>query len=192
MLTFFFLLFSPPLFPFLCPPPSPTVPGEMFALAMAARADRDMGVVGSTQNILDFIASKLRTALSPPPGGGPPFPQRLQFVLGTEAGMVTSIVRKVEGMLAAAGGAAAGIEVEIVFPVSPDAVARTAAPAAAGAGRPPLAPGLASLASLAVVPGVAGGEGCSVSGGCASCPYMKMNSLAALRKVGAEFYYVDM
>ena len=34
------------------------VPGEMFKLAMAARRSRGMGVVGSTQNILDFIASK--------------------------------------------------------------------------------------------------------------------------------------
>jgi quinolinate synthase len=29
-------------------------------------------------------------------------------------------------------------------------------------------------------PGVAGGEGCSTAGGCATCPYMKMNSLDAL------------
>ena len=33
---------------------------------------------------------------------------------------------------------------------------------------------------LSVVPGPAGGEGCSLEGGCASCPYMKMNSLSAL------------
>lgn len=33
---------------------------------------------------------------------------------------------------------------------------------------------------LSVVPGPAGGEGCSLEGGCASCPYMKMNSLQAL------------
>lgn len=30
---------------------------------------------------------------------------------------------------------------------------------------------------LSVVPGPASGEGCNVTGGCASCPYMKMNSL---------------
>ena len=30
------------------------------------------------------------------------------------------------------------------------------------------------------VPGVAGGEGCSTAGGCANCPYMKMNDLDAL------------
>ena len=34
------------------------VPGEMFSLAMDARRSRGMGVVGSTQNILDFIAAK--------------------------------------------------------------------------------------------------------------------------------------
>lgn len=33
------------------------VPGEMFALAIEAKA-RGRGVVGSTQNILDFIADK--------------------------------------------------------------------------------------------------------------------------------------
>ena len=48
------------------------VPGEMFTLAMEARAARDGGVVGSTQNILDFIAAKLQDAL------GKPFPERLQ------------------------------------------------------------------------------------------------------------------
>lgn len=34
------------------------VPGEMFSLAMDAKRARGMGVVGSTQNILDFIAAK--------------------------------------------------------------------------------------------------------------------------------------
>jgi quinolinate synthase len=35
-----------------------------------------------------------------------------------------------------------------------------------------------------VVPGVAAGEGCSTAGGCATCPYMKMNSLSALFALG--------
>ena len=35
-------------------------------------------------------------------------------------------------------------------------------------------------AGVAVLPGVQRGEGCSIDGGCANCPYMKMNSLAAL------------
>ncbi len=47
------------------------VPGEMFALALEAKA-RGMGVVGSTQNILDFISGKLAEALERP------FPERLQ------------------------------------------------------------------------------------------------------------------
>ena len=34
------------------------VPGEMFRLAMEAKRQRGMGVVGSTQNILDFISAK--------------------------------------------------------------------------------------------------------------------------------------
>ena len=48
------------------------VPGEMFTLAMEAKAARDGGVVGSTQNILDFIAAKLTDALAKP------FPEKLQ------------------------------------------------------------------------------------------------------------------
>lgn len=52
------------------------VPGEMFGLAMEARK-RDAGVVGSTQNILDFIAAKLDDALQRS------FPERVQVcVLG--------------------------------------------------------------------------------------------------------------
>ena len=42
------------------------VPGEMFTLAMEAKKTRDMGVVGSTSNILDFIASKVKCALDKP------------------------------------------------------------------------------------------------------------------------------
>jgi quinolinate synthase len=74
--------------------------------------------------------------------------------------MITSIVRDVQRMLATPG--ATGLEVEIVFPVASEAVART------------------DDAELSVVPGVAGGEGCSTAGGCATCPFMKMNSLDAL------------
>ncbi len=51
----------------------------------------------------------------------------------------------------------------------------------ASAGASPVLPG-----GLPVVPGPAGGEGCSAEGGCASCPYMKMNSLDALLGVCAK------
>ena len=47
------------------------VPGKMFALAIEAKK-RGMGVVGSTQNILDFIAAKLKDAVERP------FPDTLQ------------------------------------------------------------------------------------------------------------------
>ena len=36
-----------------------------------------------------------------------------------------------------------------------------------------------------MIPGPASGEGCSAEGGCASCPYMKMNTLSALLDVCA-------
>lgn len=137
------------------------VPGEMFSLAMEARK-RGMGVVGSTQNILDFIAAKVTESLERP------FPEKIQVVLGTETGMVTSIVRKVQSMLRSAGRD--DIEVEIIFPVSPESITIL--------GESSNLPG-----GIPIVPGPAGGEGCSQEGGCASCPYMKMNSLSALMNV---------
>jgi len=127
------------------------VPGEMFALASdAAREGR--GVVGSTSNILDFITAKVRRAVACGDAA------TLSFVLGTEAGMITSIVRAVQAELPAA----VGPRVEIIFPVASDAIA------------------VAPDSGLGIVPGVAGGEGCSTVGGCATCPYMKMNHLDAL------------
>ncbi|MCB9746038.1 MAG: quinolinate synthase NadA [Alphaproteobacteria bacterium] len=131
------------------------VPGEMFALAAEAQR-QGRGVVGSTSNILDFILDKLAEATSTPGA------RRLRFVLGTESGMVTSIVRKAQAALRESGRG--DVEVEIIFPVASEAVAQTDDP-------------------LGLVPGVAGGEGCSVEGGCASCPFMKMNSLDALESL---------
>lgn len=135
------------------------VPGEMFALANRAVAE-GRGVVGSTSNILNFILDKTKEALvETPPGQS----RRLEFVLGTEAGMVTPIVKGVQTMLRQAEDSE--VEVEIIFPVASDAVAATGEEAAGG---------------LSIVPGVAGGEGCSTAGGCATCPFMKMNTLEAL------------
>ena len=93
----------------------------------------------------------------------------LQFVLGTESGMITSIVRKVQAMLRDSGRT--DLEVEIVFPVSPESITTTNQTTASSGG-PVLLPG-----GLSIIPGPASGEGCSTEGGCASCPYMKMNSL---------------
>ncbi len=132
------------------------VPGEMFALAAdAQRSGR--GVVGSTSNILDFILKAVGEAVRRPG------PQRVPVVLGTESGMITSIVDKAQTALRASGRT--DVSLEIVFPVASEAVAQ------------------APESPLRVLPGVAGGEGCSIAGGCATCPFMKMNSLSALLHV---------
>lgn len=129
------------------------VPGEMFEIALEAQR-HDRGVVGSTSNILDFIAKKVEEAAQDDES-----PTPVRFILGTEAGMITSIVRKVQQIL---NETEKSLEVEIVFPVASEAIAQT------------------GESELFIVPGVAGGEGCSTAGGCATCPYMKMNSLDAL------------
>ncbi|KAL5206417.1 hypothetical protein ABZP36_034626 [Zizania latifolia] len=150
------------------------VPGEMFSLSMEAKM-RGMGVVGSTQNILDFIKSRLKEALNRN------IDDHIQFVLGTESGMITSIVASVRELFDSYrfSQQSANIEVEIVFPVSSDAVSNTSI-----SGSDHLDSLIATdLDKLSVVPGVSSGEGCSIHGGCASCPYMKMNSLRSLLKV---------
>jgi quinolinate synthase len=132
------------------------VPGEMFTLGLDAQR-RGAGVVGSTSNILHFISAKVEEAVSRDAPG------RLQFVLGTEAGMITPIARRVQQLLREHGSEGGPpVEVEVVFPVAAEAIAPT------------------GDRELAVVPGVAAGEGCTTAGGCATCPYMKMNSLDAL------------
>jgi len=125
------------------------VPGEMFELGFEAQLTGD-GVVGSTSNILNFIISKTKAVAD---AGG----DIARFILGTEVGMVTSIVNAARELTKDND-----ITVEIIFPVDQSAVTATDDP------------------ELAIVPGVSGGEGCSTSGGCASCPFMKMNDLDAL------------
>jgi quinolinate synthase len=142
------------------------VPGEMFALGLEAQRE-GRGVVGSTSNILGFIDARVKDAIARESA------ERMEFVLGTEAGMITPIVRDVEAMIAeAARSARKTPTVDIVFPVASEAIAET------------------GEAALPVIPGVASGEGCSTAGGCATCPYMKMNSLRALlsiaERVGEE------
>ncbi|CAA7030855.1 unnamed protein product [Microthlaspi erraticum] len=141
------------------------VPGEMFSLAMEAK-QRGMGVVGSTKNILDFIELKVREAVDRN------VDDHLQFVLGTESGMVTSIVAVIRSLVGSSS-ANSKVKVEIVFPVSSDSMSKTEGSSSVKLGD----------VALPVVPGVASGEGCSLHGGCASCPYMKMNSLNSLLKV---------
>ncbi|XP_052182610.1 quinolinate synthase, chloroplastic [Diospyros lotus] len=150
------------------------VPGEMFSLAMDAKR-RGMGVVGSTQNILDFITGRVQEALDRNVN------DRLQFILGTESGMVTSIVAAVRRLLDAAESSSARgkVDVEIVFPVSSDSITRTTNSSSQGLNFSEVG----HIMEANVIPGVASGEGCSLHGGCASCPYMKMNSLGSLLKV---------
>ncbi|XP_010441718.1 PREDICTED: quinolinate synthase, chloroplastic-like [Camelina sativa] len=142
------------------------VPGEMFSLAMEAKK-RDMGVVGSTQNILDFIKQKVQEAVDRN------VDDHLQFVLGTESGMVTAIVAVIRSLLRSSANSK--VKVEVVFPVSSDSMTKTTSDSSNST--------KVGDVALPVVPGVAGGEGCSIHGGCASCPYMKMNSLSSLLKV---------
>lgn len=134
------------------------VPGEMFALATEYQ-QLGRGAVGSTSNLLDFIQAQV-ARLPGAPVGQPP--AVAEFVLGTEAGMVTSIVRSVQHQLAVS---AKNIAVDILFPVAADSLTQT------------------GEAGLPVVPGPAAGEGCSMAGGCATCPYMKMNHLDGLQEV---------
>ena len=132
------------------------VPGEMFELGLQAQR-KGNGVVGSTSNILAFILGKVDEAIARGEHNN------LRFILGTEAGMITPIVRQVQEKLqdyASEGGGE--LSAEIVFPVAGEAIAAD------------------EQSGLGIVPGVAGGEGCSTAGGCATCPYMKMNSLRAL------------
>ncbi|XP_065874702.1 quinolinate synthase, chloroplastic [Euphorbia lathyris] len=148
------------------------VPGEMFSLAMEAKR-RGMGVVGSTQNILDFIKQRVQEAIDRN------LNDHLQFVLGTESGMITAIVAAVRQLLGSAkSSGGAKINVEIVFPVSSDSITSTSPNSSAD-----LKSVNAGDFVLPVVPGAASGEGCSIHGGCASCPYMKMNSLTSLLQV---------
>lgn len=141
------------------------VPGEMFALGLRAQQG-GRGVVGSTSDILGFIE---RTTTAAVEAGQA---RRLSFVLGTEAGMVTAIVRRIRGLLAE--HPEAGVEVEIVFPVAAEAVAVT------------------EDGELPIVPGVAAGEGCTTAGGCATCPFMKLNSFEAMVDVLAAIGREDL
>lgn len=136
------------------------VPGEMFQIAMEKSLDQK-GVVGSTSDILNFITKKVNEAANSPSAASNS--QRLKFVLGTEAGMVTSIVKSVQDILAATKS---NVEAEIIFPVASDAVMS-----------------VPEDENLSLVPGVSGGEGCSTAGGCATCPFMKMNDLDALQDI---------
>lgn len=138
------------------------VPGEMFEVALEAQ-QKQRGVVGSTSQILEFISTVVASHCQAPlePAANAELATTpLRFVLGTEASMITPIVRQVQSVLRQAGRPTR--PVEIVFPVAEQAIA------------------IGADSELPVLPGIASGEGCSAAGGCATCPYMRMNSLRAL------------
>jgi len=137
------------------------VPGEMFQIAME-KSMNQKGCVGSTSDILKFISAKVAEAASSNQSKSKS--DRLKFILGTEAGMITSIVKSVEDILQQNDS---NIEAEIIFPVASEAVTATDSSSE-------------DNTDLAIVPGVSGGEGCSTAGGCATCPFMKMNDIDKL------------
>ena len=159
------------------------VPGEMFDIAMT-KSLVDEGVVGSTSDILKFITRKVQEATDKSIPMSQEYEgqqrQRLRFVLGTEAGMVTSIVKNVQDILGGSshgginGGSslsARNVEAEIIFPVSSEAIMTTEDEMSNNS------------TGLPIVPGVAGGEGCTTAGGCATCPFMKMNDIESLQDI---------
>jgi quinolinate synthase len=160
------------------------VPGEMFDIAMT-KSLQDEGVVGSTSDILNFITRKVQEATEQQHDKNqsqqPHEHTRLRFVLGTEAGMVTSIVKNVQDILGNTNKNVNGsstkkngvVEAEIIFPVSSEAIMMTDGTTDDNA----------ASTGLSIVPGVAGGEGCSTAGGCATCPFMKMNDVDALQDI---------
>lgn len=139
------------------------VPGEMFQIAMEKSLE-GKGVVGATSDILSFVTQKVQAAAAE---GSSAEKKRLRFILGTEAGMVTSIVQNVKEIIKETGNDS--VQAEIIFPVAQDAVMATDENSGED--------------GMALVPGVGGGEGCSTAGGCATCPFMKMNDLDALLNV---------
>ncbi len=140
------------------------VPGSMFRLALQAQ-QAGRGVVGSTSDILRFVDARVMDALDAQS------PRPLRIVLGTEVGLVSSLVHQVRQRLTARGDHP--VSVEIIFPVASDAISVTAD------------------SQLPVIPGAASGEGCSLEGGCATCPYMKMNHLDAVFDVLTKYAHND-
>ena len=121
-------------------------------------------IIRSTSDILHFITKKVTNYLTNTTNdtNNNNIPHRLRFILGTEAGMVTSIVYNIQQLILQYPKS--NIEVEIIFPVASDAISAVAS-------------NDDNNTDLVIVPGVQGGEGCSTAGGCATCPYMKMNSI---------------
>lgn len=89
--------------------------------------------------------------------------ESFKVVLGTESGMITKLAQMIQTTLKNNGKK--NQSVEVIFPVACEAVTKS------------------SDKKLGIVPGVSGSEGCSIEGGCATCPYMKMNTIEGLINV---------
>ncbi|KAK8800758.1 hypothetical protein WA158_000083 [Blastocystis sp. Blastoise] len=130
------------------------VPTEMFKLTLDYKNQYNRGCVGSTADILKYIKQLITTEKK----------ENLDIILGTEAGMVCSIISTVQKMIQESHGTIATKSVNIIFPVGNDAIVQT------------------NDKNTPIIPG-ARAEGCSIHGGCATCPFMKMNSADNLRNV---------
>ncbi len=130
------------------------VPGEMFCIALR-KSLSDKGVVGSTSDILGFIERKVGEAAV--------------AVAAAASSSRDGDVNRVEraGHTQVSPVRQEGGRSEAVMGVDDDDAA--GATTAAALGR--------------VVPGSARGEGCSAAGGCATCPFIKMNDLDTLHDV---------
>ncbi len=113
-------------------------------------AQQGRGVVGSTSHILNYITDAATRSSS------------RRFILGTETGMATAIIHSLKEALPPNAA-----PIDLIFPVATEAVTPSAA----------LTSGTAALPLL---PGARASEGCSTGGGCATCPFMKMNRLETL------------
>jgi quinolinate synthase len=142
------------------------VPGAMFERALECQRI-GTGVVGSTANILQFVSTVTKEAVLV---GGQ---SHIKIILGTESGMMTSVVRRIQTILGEQIKRGADIAVEVIFPVAQEAIST------------------ASDSEMKIVPGVSESEGCSRTGGCAVCPYMKMNSIDALFDLLGKIDRVD-
>jgi len=114
---------------------------------------KNQGVVGSTSDILNFILKKTEDFSLKTH-------KKIKIVLGTESGMISMIVTEVQKILTKFNSM---LEVEIIFPVSDEAISQN------------------NKGDL--MPGLNQNEGCSIHGGCATCPFMKMNNLESLMDV---------
>ncbi len=138
---------------------------KMFAMAMEKLLS-DQGAVASTLDILNFVSLKVQQAVStlfmwsaPASSTFTSWPKCLQFIIGTNEGMITYIVQSVQNIFATAANPLVGLE----------SISHMAQPrCSAGHGSCRSAHCHLSLAWQVVA------DGCNTAGGCATFPFMKL------------------